>query len=444
MDTITDMAKNIIQTLNKDVIKIAKNTRFSQRQSKLMPKDFISTMICGFLVNNHASLEDLCQFLNMKNINITKQGLSYRFNGSCKIFMEEVFKLFLKNFKAKNHKLISIFKDFSNIKVLDSSVIPLPKILKEQFPSYGGSACEAALKLQLLFNGVNEHIELADITSANKNDQSYEAHLDQIEVGSLYLQDLGYFVIEAFKILQESNAYYISRMTHKDIKIYDPINKRELHLNEILDLNKEIIDRELLLSKNYKLKTRLVAIKLPEDIVKERIRKAKFTAKKQGRNLSEEKKALLKWSIYITNVEGDVLKAEHVHTMYAFRWQIELFFKLCKSYAGIERISGKKESRIIVELYAKLLGVVILLYLIVPSKLNMISENSLIKAYNKLKNVGSLFYEALESEYRLRKFLVYLTEVFINYAGKDRNRKTKFSTRQKLCSFINEGVQGAA
>ena len=38
-------------------------------------------------------------------------------------------------------------------------------------------------------------------------------------------------------------------MIHKDIKIYDPTNKQELHLTEILDLNKEIISIELLLSK---------------------------------------------------------------------------------------------------------------------------------------------------------------------------------------------------
>ena len=46
--------------------------------------------------------------------------------------------------------------------------------------------------------------------------------------------------------------------------------------------------------------------------------------------------------MYITNVN-----AEHIYTLYAFRWQIELFFKLSKSAAGIEKISGKKESSII-------------------------------------------------------------------------------------------------
>lgn len=162
------------------------------------------------------------------------------------------------------------------------------------------------------------------------------------------------------------------------------------------------------------LKTRFVAIKLPEDIVEERIRKAEATAKKQGRTLSEEKKALLKWSMYITNVSEDILKAEHIYTIYTFRWQIELLFKLSKSTAGIDELSGKKESRIITELYAKLLGIIVLLYLVIPSKIDMVSENSLIKAYNKLKNVSSVFYESLDSEYTLKKFIIYLTTIFIS------------------------------
>ena len=128
-----------------------------------MPKNFISTMICGFLVNNHASLEDLCQLLRSKKISITKQGLSYRFDKNCNIFMEQIFKLFLKKFKEQNYTLTGITKYFTNIKILDSTIIGLPEILKDKYPSYGGSASEAALRLQVLFNSIDENIELVDI-----------------------------------------------------------------------------------------------------------------------------------------------------------------------------------------------------------------------------------------------------------------------------------------
>lgn len=141
--------------------------------------------------------------------------------------------------------------------------------------------------------------------------------------------------------------------------------------------------------------------------------------------------------MYITNVSEVILKAEHIYTMYTFRWQIELLFKLSKSAAGIDEVSGKKESRIITELYAKLLGIIVLLYLVIPLKIHMVLENSLIKAYNKLKYVGSVFYESLDSEYKLKKFIIYLTTIFISYAGKDKYRKTKFYSKEKLCFLFN-------
>lgn len=70
MNNIANMTTNIIKTLNKDVTKIAKQTKFSQSKSKLMPKNFVSTMICGFLINNNASLEDLCQLLRDKAMKV--------------------------------------------------------------------------------------------------------------------------------------------------------------------------------------------------------------------------------------------------------------------------------------------------------------------------------------------------------------------------------------
>ena len=77
---------------------------------------------------------------------------------------------------------------------------------------------------------------------------------------------------------------------------------------------------------------------------------------------------------------------------------------------------------------------IVLLYLLIPSKIEMSSENSLIKAYNK-RNVGNIFYEALNSEYKLEIFVICLTNIFVNYVGKDKYRKSKLSSREKVDSL---------
>ncbi|MCH8290468.1 transposase [Candidatus Poribacteria bacterium] len=52
-----------------------------------------------------------------------------------------------------------------------------------------------------------------------------------------------------------------------------------------------------------------------------------------------------------------------VPTVYSLRWQIELVFKSIKSHLGFEFILGKREARIECQLYGRLIGMVLSLFL---------------------------------------------------------------------------------
>ena len=52
-----------------------------------------------------------------------------------------------------------------------------------------------------------------------------------------------------------------------------------------------------------------------------------------------------------------------VPTIYSLRWQIELVFKSIKSHLGFEFILGKREARIECQLYGRLIGMVLSLFL---------------------------------------------------------------------------------
>jgi hypothetical protein len=51
-------------------------------------------------------------------------------------------------------------------------------------------------------------------------------------------------------------------------------------------------------------------------------------------------------------------------------YTIELVFKLCKSYCGLDYIAGYRRERILVELYAKLIGVVLTHFLVAPLRMS--------------------------------------------------------------------------
>lgn len=64
--------------------------------------------------------------------------------------------------------------------------------------------------------------------------------------------------------------------------------------------------------------------------------------------------------MFATNVPSERLSAKEVWVVYRCRWQIELLFKRAKQLAGWGFSWGRSGGRILVELYAKLLGLVVL------------------------------------------------------------------------------------
>jgi hypothetical protein len=64
--------------------------------------------------------------------------------------------------------------------------------------------------------------------------------------------------------------------------------------------------------------------------------------------------------VFATNVAAEQLSAHEVWLVYRCRWQMELLFKRAKSQVGWGFGWGRCGARRVVELYAKLLGLVVL------------------------------------------------------------------------------------
>ena len=75
------------------------------------------------------------------------------------------------------------------------------------------------------------------------------------------------------------------------------------------------------------------------------------------------------WGLFITNVPSARLRKEDVATLYRIRWQIELVFKMCKSFCGLDYVASLRPERIMTEFYARLIGVILTYFLIAPVRL---------------------------------------------------------------------------
>ena len=436
---LSKIGATVISFFNKTIQKFGRTFKFVKRRSKLTAKAFAESLITGCLSNPNVSLEDMCRLVKKRGIKISKQGLHQRFNQEATELMKNLFTESLQRFKTENKCVIDLLKPFSTINILDSSGISLPDNLKDLYQGFGGgSSPEAGLKIQLLFNYIDGHIEEIAITDARKPDQCFKDYLRGIKKDGLYLQDLGYFDIDSFISIQAKGGYFVSRYLQQT-KLFDEENQVIDLLKMLRKSGSNLSKKVCLRKKNNKIQVRLIASLLADKDYEKRLRKINQAARKKGRIPTQETLELAKWSIFITNIPKETLSDEKVYLVYSLRWQIELFFKVCKSKVGVDKINGKNANRVQCEIYAKLICIVILMYFCIPERWQENQELSFFKAYSQLQQCSSDFFRALDSLYRLLKFLKGFMSDLKDFALKEKPRK-RSGTYQNMMNATGQGV----
>jgi len=139
--------------------------------------------------------------------------------------------------------------------------------------------------------------------------------------------------------------------------------------------NQEFVVKEFLLGSQPKLKVRVVCQKLTQEQAAYRRRKANKLAKSRGYTSSRRNQHLLDWAIFITNIPSSYVAAEDLSKLYRLRWQVELLFKLYKSYGGIDKFY----------IYAKIIAMAVFHSLANCLCLQQGKEFSPMKAFDYLK-----------------------------------------------------------
>lgn len=434
------ICSTVISFFNKTTRELGKAVKFVKRQSKLTAALFAESLVMGCLSNSNINLEDMCRLIKKRGVKITKQGLHQRFNLEATVLMKNLLAEATQRFRTEKRAVIDLLKPFSSVEMIDSSGVSLPAKLKDLYKGYGGgSSSEAGLKIQLLLNYLGGQIEEMATTDACQPDQGFKDYLSGLKKGGLYLQDLGYFNIDTFLCFQTKGAYFISRYLPQT-KLYDEEGKPISLLETLRKSGPNFSQTIWLHKKKNKIPVRLIASRLQEKDYEKRLCKINQAARKKSRVPTQETLELAKWSIFITNVEKSMLNDEEIYLVYSLRWQIELFFKVCKSQAGIDKISGKNPGRVQCELYAKLICLIIFLYLCFPERWQKTQELSFFKAYHQLRLSFSEFFAALRSSHRLLRFLKAFWSDLKDFALKERPRKKRRATYQKLMDATGQEV----
>lgn len=435
MPDVAQLAPRLQAFFNKQADEAARQTQFVQRASKLSGPLFLQTLVFGFMEAPEASLVDLIETANDLGVDITKQGLHERIQRAVP-FLKQMFQDSLELFRNDWPLEIAVLNQFSGIFVTDSTVIGLPACLQAEFPGCGGDGPEAALKIQLTVELLYGLIGRLDMEAGRSPDQAYTGHLDNVQAGALYLFDLGYFVLRHFQDIQAQNAYFLSRLDTQTA-LFEPETGQPVDLLAWLRAQTDNhFEADWLMGAKEKLPCRVLGVRVPQEVADRRRQKARKNAQRKGRTPSARYLELLAWNLYVTNVPATMLTWEHILVLYPVRWQIELIFKLWKSQCQLDRVAGQHRQRILCELYAKMIGIVVTQCLLAPWRWGQ-RELSAGKAQRLLRHYAVRLAQSLGSVESLTQMLHQIIARCLKQALKDKRQK-RLSTFQKLDRLIEK------
>lgn len=360
----------------------ARQTRFVQRESKLTGPLFVQTLTFGWLCNPHATLEELAQTAADLGVSISAQGLDQRFSRRAADFLLVVLQDAVSRVVTANPVAVPILHRFpGGVCLLDSTSLTLPDALAECWRGCGGKRPNdglAALKLQVRLNLLNGALTGPFPEAGRSADQNSAVHDVPLAPGTLHLADLGYFRIDRFADLSRRGVYWLSRV-QDGTKIFDAQGKAWTLAQLLSQQSSTAVDLPVRIGQRQRLACRLLAVRVPPAVAEKRRARLRKKASKKGHRLNPERWALAEWTVYVTNVPVEMMLLEEALVLGRCRWQIELLFKLWKSEGCIDESRSEKPWRILCEVYAKLLGMVVQHWLLLASCWSH-ADRSLVKA----------------------------------------------------------------
>ena len=336
-------------TLIEDANRIGRESGFIQRQRKLSGASFAQSLIFGYQANPQASLEELCQSARVCGVEISSQGLQERLNSpQANRFLHQLLLQGVRYLVRSHSERDDLLAPFTGVYIQDSSRIELPSCLRTLWQ--GNSTNQATLKLHAVLDYQNG---LFDLTLASGRAHDCPLQTVDLPAGSLRLADLGYFKVKVFEQLNRQGVWWVSRLPAR-AGIWQ--NDHVMHVLDWLNQQESMcIDQAVELTRQ-RLPCRLLAMRVPAQVAKERRKRARESAKARKKSqLKPETLALCDWTILVTNLPPEALTPDEILSLQRLRWQIELLFKLWKTDLSIDAWRSQQPHQILTEVYAKLL-----------------------------------------------------------------------------------------
>jgi hypothetical protein len=362
MESLPQMAAALEHVLTEVADEAAGAVGFVRRRRVLSGALFVQALVLGFLARPAATLHQLTQAIAARGAVISPQGLAQRFGPEAAALLERVLAAAVAAVVRADPVAVPLLARFpGGVWVLDCTTIRLPDALAGVWRGCGGRTrrgTQSALKLQARFDLAGGTLEGPVLLDGRTQDKAGPLHAAPLPPEALGVADLGFWSLDRLRALGESGAFWVSRLdplTH----VFTPDGVRRDPPRWLGRFRTATVDAEVRLGARVRLPARLLAARAPKTVADARRRKLRAAAKREGKAPPKATLALAGWTVYVTNAPPDRLRLAEAFVLGRARWQIELLFKLWKSGGRLDESRSADPWRVLCEVYAKLVAVVI-------------------------------------------------------------------------------------
>ena len=419
MASIPQVAQAMQDVLTETANRAARATGMIQRERAISGAQFVQTLVFGWLAEPTAILEELVTMAAALGVTITPQGLSARFTPAAVACLRQVVEAAIGQVIAADPLTIPLLARFPAVLLQDSTTISLPAVLADQFRGCGGNPGQgtAALKAQVRLELRTGQVAGPLFQDGRASDRAV-AFRERPVVGSVVLRDLGYFHLDDMAADARTGRFWVSRL-----KAFTALFAAGERLDLLVLLKAcptETLDLPVAIGSTQRIAGRLLAVRVPQEVADQRRRRMQQAARKKGRQVSALQLALCAWTLVVTNVPADQLTLIEALVLLKLRWQLELLFKLWKSHGHVDESRGHRPERVLAEVYAKFVGMLIQHWLLLTGCWHA-PDRSLPKAAKVVRAAARSLGCALASPRRLRAALRALMADLAR-AGRQRRR----------------------
>lgn len=363
MITVPRMASVLRQVFEKDARALARSMGVIQRERNVNGATLLWLLVLGWLHQPKAGSSALARFAGTVGVTISKQGIEEHWTLSTAEWLYEVLLRAVQCLLSAKAVVIPLLERFAGVYIEDGSSIRLPDGLERYWRGCrGGNGAEhgtkAGMKLTLrleLKQGTLHGPLLQDGRSHESKSLLQDVPLVK---GALWIADMGYFALVRLAQLSKAGVYFL--MPLKDGVVTWLADKR-VDLLETLQAHPEQDEQEyeLLLGAGKQVPCRLFARRATEAQVKHRHAQQDEYARKHGTMVTQRQRDWARWTLVISNVPVPLLTRAEAFVLLRVRWQIELVWKLWKMQGRLDEWQTENLARILCEVYAKLLGVLL-------------------------------------------------------------------------------------